>query len=184
MSEISLSINEPVLEDAEETEIERHESYSELVWNKFKRSKPAIAGGLMILTLIVLSAFAEFFSPNPLNAIDLNAAFTPPHQIHLVDSVGNFHLRPFVYGKTLEIDIETFEPVWTEDTSRIYPIKFFVQGFLAHRAPRIAKQDRLNLGIQDVVENRCHRSSVECSLHASSITLKLLVLLPTTTKIR
>jgi peptide/nickel transport system permease protein len=129
MSEISLSINEPVLEDAEETEIERHESYSELVWNKFKRSKPAIAGGLMILTLIVLSAFAEFFSPNPLNAIDLNAAFTPPHQIHLVDSVGNFHLRPFVYGKTLEIDIETFEPVWTEDTSRIYPIKFFVQGW-------------------------------------------------------
>lgn len=129
MSEISLSINEPVLEDVEETEIERHESYSELVWNKFKRSKPAIAGGLMILTLIVLSAFAEFFSPNPLNAIDLNAAFTPPHQIHLVDSAGNFHLRPFVYGKTLEIDIETFEPVWTEDTSQIHPIKFFVQGW-------------------------------------------------------
>jgi peptide/nickel transport system permease protein len=129
MSEMSLSINEPVVEDIEETQIERHESYSELVWNKFKRSKPAIAGGLMILTLIVLSAFAEFFSPNPLNVIDLNAAFTPPHQIHLMDSAGNFHLRPFVYGLALEIDLTTFEPVWTEDTSRIYPIKFFIQGW-------------------------------------------------------
>lgn len=112
-----------------EPSLEQHESYSELVWRKFKRSKAAIVGGLMILILIFLALFAEFFSPNTLNAIEMEAAFTPPHQIHFVDADGNFHLRPFIYGQSLTVDLETFEPIWTEDTSRIYPIRFFVQGW-------------------------------------------------------
>lgn len=112
-----------------EPSLEQHESYSELVWRKFKRSKAAIVGGLMILILTFLALFAEFFSPNTLNAIEMEAAFTPPHQIHFVDADGNFHLRPFIYGQSLTVDLETFEPIWTEDTSRIYPIRFFVQGW-------------------------------------------------------
>jgi peptide/nickel transport system permease protein len=126
MSEISLALDEPVA-DTEITETEKHESYSQLVWKKFKKSKPAIAGGLMILSLAVLAIFAEFFSPNPLSEISMNAAFTPPDEIHFIDTEGNFHWRPFVYGQVISLDPLTFEPIWTEDTSQRYEIQFFVE---------------------------------------------------------
>jgi len=129
MSDMSLAINEPAVEVIEETEAERHESYSELVWKKFKKSKVAIAGGLMILILAVLAAFAEFFSPNPLTEINMNAAFTPPHQIHFFDTAGNFHWRPFVYLYAVTLDPVTFEPLWEEDTNHPSEIQFFVEGW-------------------------------------------------------
>ena len=128
MSQTTLWVEEPESTPIE-TSLEQHESYSELVWRKFKRSKAAIVGGLIILTLTFLALFAEFFSPNTLNEIKMDAAFTPPHQIHFVDAEGNFHLRPFIYEQALTVDLVTFEPIWTEDTSQIYPIRFFVQGW-------------------------------------------------------
>ena len=42
---------------------EQHESYLQLVWHRFRRSKPGIIGALMVLGLIMLAVFAEFFSP-------------------------------------------------------------------------------------------------------------------------
>jgi peptide/nickel transport system permease protein len=126
---MGLAINEPVVEVIEETDTERHESYSELVWNKFKKSKPAIAGGLMILVLAVLAAFAEFFSPNPLTELNLNGAFTPPHEIHFFDTEGNFHWRPFVYNYVVSLDPVTFEPLWEEDTSQRFEIQFFIESW-------------------------------------------------------
>jgi peptide/nickel transport system permease protein len=126
MSEISLAFDEPAA-DIEIAEPEEHESYSQLVWKKFKKSKPAIAGGLMILILAILAIFAEFFSPHPLSEINMNAAFTPPDEIHFIDTEGNFHWRPFVYGQVISLDPLTFEPLWTEDTSQRYEIQFFVE---------------------------------------------------------
>lgn len=61
---------------------ERHESYFQLVWRRFKRSKVSILGALMVVMLLMMAIFADFFSPTALNEIDLQAAFTPPHQIH------------------------------------------------------------------------------------------------------
>jgi len=129
MSDMSLTIGQNVPEVIEKTETERHESYFELVWKKFQRSKPAIAGGLMILALTILAIFADFFSPNRLNELKMQAAFTPPQQIHFVDTEGNFHLRPFVYALVPNIDLQTLEPTWTEDTNKRYPIQFFVQSW-------------------------------------------------------
>jgi peptide/nickel transport system permease protein len=129
MTDIGFVDNENVLAEIEETEAERHESYFELVWTRFKKSKPAIAGGIMILILSILAAFTEFFAPNPLTEIKMDAAFTPPQQVHFFDVDGNFHWRPFVYGLTITLDPVTFEPIWEEDTSQRYEIQFFVQGW-------------------------------------------------------
>jgi peptide/nickel transport system permease protein len=128
MSQLSLPISEPMPAVIEKA-AEHHESYFELVWRKFTKSKAAIAGGLMILTLAVLGLFAEFFSPNTLYQINMQAAFTPPHQVHFIDAEGNFHLRPFVYAQVPSLDMQTFEPIWEEDTSKRYEIQFFVQGW-------------------------------------------------------
>lgn len=104
-----------------------NDSYFELVWRRFRRSNVSIIGGLMVLGLIVLAIFAEFFTPKSLYEIDLQSSFMPPQKIHFIDADGNFRWRPFVYNHAWEMDMTTFRSLWTEDTSQIYEIKFFVQ---------------------------------------------------------
>jgi peptide/nickel transport system permease protein len=109
-------------------EREQLESYSQLVWRRFRRSKVAIVGGLMVLILIILGIFANFFSPYPLDVINMEAALTPPQQLHFFDAEGNFHLVPFTYNQVVGLNPNTFEPEWTEDTSHMYKLKLFVEG--------------------------------------------------------
>lgn len=104
------------------------ESYFQLVWRRFRRSRVSIVGAFMVLMLLTLAIFADFFSPNSLSQIDLHSSFIPPQQIHFVDHEGNFHLRPFVYNYVYELDPATFQVHWQEDTSKLYFIHFFVQG--------------------------------------------------------
>lgn len=106
-----------------------NESYFELVWRRFRRSRVSIVGGLMVLMLIVMAVFAEFFSPKSLYEIDLQSSFMPPQKIHFIDAEGNFHWRPFTYNHALEMDPITFRSIWTEDTSQVYHIKFFVSSW-------------------------------------------------------
>jgi peptide/nickel transport system permease protein len=108
--------------------VEHNEGYFELVWRRFRRSKASIAGGLMVVTLAILAIFADFFAPYPLATINLNNAFMPPQRIRFIDADGKFHLAPFVYAFKMELDMTTFQVTWSEDTTRKYPIRFFVEG--------------------------------------------------------
>ncbi len=106
-----------------------NESYYQLVWQRFRRSKAAIFGGLLVLILLILAIFAEFFSPVDPTKSDLQNSFIPPTTIRFFDEEGNFHLRPFVYNQEVTIDLTTFEPIWEEDYSQRYPIQFFVRSW-------------------------------------------------------
>jgi peptide/nickel transport system permease protein len=108
---------------------EQHESYFQLVWQRFRKSRPAIIGGLMVLALVILAIFADFFAPTDSQALDMAASFTPPQRIHFVDEEGKLHLRPFTYLQVIELDPTTFAPMWSEDTSQPYPLKFFVKSW-------------------------------------------------------
>ncbi len=108
---------------------EHNDSYFELVLRRFWRSKVSILGGLMVLMLVFLAVFAEFFSPKSLYELDLQSSFMPPQKIHFFDSEGNFHWRPFVYNHALTMDMATFRSIWSEDTSKVYEIQFFVHGW-------------------------------------------------------
>lgn len=104
------------------------ESYSQLVWRRFRRSKISIIGTLMVLILAFLAIFADFFSPTPLSGVDLHNAFIPPQRIRFIDADGDFTFRPFVYNYVYELDPLTFQVHWQEDTSKQYFINFFVPG--------------------------------------------------------
>ena len=103
------------------------ESYGQLVWRRFRRSKPSLVGGVIVLILITLAVFAEFFAPYPLDKFDSKNSFIPPSRIHFWDKEGNFHLRPFTYNKVITLDPKTFIPDCAEDDSKMYPIQFFVK---------------------------------------------------------
>jgi peptide/nickel transport system permease protein len=108
---------------------EQHESYFQLVWSRFRKSKPAIAGGLMVIMLLILAIFSDFFSPTDPRELDMINSFMSPQRIYFVDAEGQFHLRPFTYIQTIEIDPETFAPTWSEDTSQPYYLRFFVKSW-------------------------------------------------------
>ncbi|MBI5959842.1 MAG: ABC transporter permease [Chloroflexi bacterium] len=116
---IDLAVSEPA---------QKNESYYQLVWRRFRRSPVSIVGALMVLVLVLLAVFAEFFSPTSISGIDLHNAFIPPQKIHFVDDDGRFHLKPFVYNYVYTIDPLTFQVHWEEDKTKAYEIKFFVHG--------------------------------------------------------
>jgi peptide/nickel transport system permease protein len=115
--------------DLAEIEPEHHESYFELVWRRFRRSKASIFGAALVMMLIVMAAFAEFFSPNPISGIYLESSFIPPQTVHFFDENGKFELFPFVYNFTYEVDPKTFQVHWVEDQTTKYHIRFFVQSW-------------------------------------------------------
>ena len=122
----------PTLPAALETELQREESretYVQLVWRRFRRSRISIFGGLMILMLTVLAVFSDFFSPTDPTKIDMKATFTPPQKVRFIDNEGQFSLRPFTYLQVYSFHPETLEPVWVDDEETKYSLRFFVRGW-------------------------------------------------------
>jgi peptide/nickel transport system permease protein len=126
---MTTEVFETTTEEFDTVRAARSESYSQLVWRRFRRSRPAIIGGLFVIVLSLLALFAEFFAPYPLHMTNAQNAFIPPTRVHFFDEEGNFHLRPFVYQPVVELDPQTFVPSWGYDTSKMYPIYFFVEGW-------------------------------------------------------
>jgi peptide/nickel transport system permease protein len=108
---------------------ERRESYSALVWRKFRKSKIAIVGGVMIIMLVTMAIFADFLSPTDPITPNMQFAYTHPQRIYFISSDGNLHLRPFTFTQKQVLDPTTFLPNWEPDLTKPYPIRFFVQGY-------------------------------------------------------
>src|SRR5690606_26059245 len=108
---------------------EAPETYWTLVWRRFRRSKPALIGGAIVLFFyIVCFGFAEFFSPYPAEFKSRIYLGAPPQIPRFVDDEGNWSLRPFVYGYKREIDPTTLTRRFVEDRSGKYPSYFIVRG--------------------------------------------------------
>ena len=77
---------------------------------------------LGVLVVVYLSTiFAGFFAPHDPALQDRDLPYAPPTRLHVVDSSGRLHLRPFVYG--LAHPSAAFAE-YTEDRSRAYPVRF------------------------------------------------------------
>ena len=139
-AELDRSLEFPLLPDAEGRVVNpeltimlrrtsrTHESYGELVWRKFRKSKIAIAGGLIVIGLFVLATFANFFSPYDPVALNMKEAYTPPTQLHFFDSTGKFHFIPFVYKREQVLNAD-MTSTWTDNLKVRYPVIFFVRGW-------------------------------------------------------
>jgi peptide/nickel transport system permease protein len=78
---------------------------------------------LAVLHGIVLCA--GFFAPYDPGEQDRKSPYLPPMRLHLVDSNGHFHARPFVYSlKLREGSFDQYE----EDATELHPLKFFLRG--------------------------------------------------------
>ncbi len=107
----------------------RRESYTDLVWRRFRKAKIAIVGALMIIALAMMAVCSDFFSPYDPVATNMQQAYYPPQPIYFVDPYGSFSLQPFTYTMKEELDPKTFLPMRIIDTSATHKIRFFVQGW-------------------------------------------------------
>ena len=100
----------------------------QLIWRKFRRHRLAIFSLLIILFLYSIAIFADFYSINDHLKRHVKYAKTPPNTLYFVDEDGHFHLIPFIYDQTQELDMDTLQRNYTEDRSKRYHLKFFVEG--------------------------------------------------------
>src|SRR6185437_6575753 len=90
---------------------------------KHRRKFLFVVTALVAVHLLVL--FAGFVAPYDYASQDRDHAYVRPSRVHLVDCVGTFHLRPFVYVTTLH---EGSLSDYREDCSQAASISFFTSG--------------------------------------------------------
>ena len=100
----------------------------QLIWRKFRRHRLAMLSALVIILLYSLAIFPEFYSVNDHHKRHVKYAKAPPHTVRFVDDEGNFHLNPFIYDMVQKLDMDTLKRNYSEDRSKRYPIRFFVEG--------------------------------------------------------
>jgi peptide/nickel transport system permease protein len=101
-------------------------SQKKLMWWKFRRHRLALASAVFLTLLYVVIAIAEFLAPYDLHTRNMNNIYAPPQRVHLFHD-GEF-VGPFVYGRSMRLDIDTLQRVYTEDRSEVQKIRFFCEG--------------------------------------------------------
>ncbi|MEZ4608045.1 MAG: ABC transporter permease [Deinococcales bacterium] len=104
-------------------------SQYQIAWEQFRRHKIALWGLAILGIMYFLTIFAGFVAPYGLNEYRRFpvTAFRPPTKIHWINPETGKLTRPFVYDTKDERDPVTRQRVYKEDTSKTYPIKFFVK---------------------------------------------------------
>jgi peptide/nickel transport system permease protein len=97
-----------------------------LVWWRFRKNKLAVASTVILLFLVVIVLFPEFFATVDPEQTDARPAFIPVQTIHWLDEG---RIKPWVPGVKGERDPVTLRMVWvTDETQKIY-VRFFAPGF-------------------------------------------------------
>ncbi len=120
---------EPVEQDSAVVEEKIYTaSQWQLMRMRFLKHKPAVIGGSIVILLYTVAILCDFLAPYTLEYRDSNYSWAPPQRIRWVDSEGQFHLRPFVYGLTETRDPETWRTTFTADPKQIFPVKLLAKG--------------------------------------------------------
>jgi peptide/nickel transport system permease protein len=102
-------------------------SYAQLMWWRFLKHRMAVISAVIVIFLYLVAAFAEFVAPYDPEHSFVVYRFMTPTAVRIVDAGGNWQ-RPFIYGTIRDRDPATLRNIYVEDTSVIYPIRFFVEG--------------------------------------------------------
>jgi peptide/nickel transport system permease protein len=99
-----------------------------LAWRQLRRHRMAVWAGRVLVAMYAVMLLDGVLCPYDFDSQRRDHAYHPPSRLRFVDSQGKFHLRPFVYGTRYAFDEITYERQWAEDTSQVYPLRFFVSG--------------------------------------------------------
>jgi peptide/nickel transport system permease protein len=105
------------------------EGYLALVWRRFRRSAIGMIGLVLVVMLLVVAVFADFFAPQDPKRADIG--FAPPDAISFFKADGSFSLLPIIYpiAEGNELDPITFQPLVGPDYDNPTELGFFVKGY-------------------------------------------------------
>jgi peptide/nickel transport system permease protein len=101
-------------------------SQTRLMWWKFKKHRLALYSLYFLGLLYAIITIVEFLAPYNLHTRNVDFIHSPPQGVHLFHD-GNF-VGPFVYGRTMTLDMDTLRRIYTDDVNRVEPIRFFCSG--------------------------------------------------------
>lgn len=106
-----------------------NESYGALVWRRLRRSVGGMIGLALVILILAMAVFAEFFAPiDPHRA---ETAFARPDTISFFDADGSLSIFPRIYPivDTDKLDPVTFQPIAGPDFEHPHYIGLFVTGY-------------------------------------------------------
>ena len=105
------------------------EGYFTLVWRRFRRSTMGMLGLALVVLLMVVTIFADFFAPLDPKATDIG--FAPPDSVSFFRGDGSFTPMPVVFpiAEGDELDPITFQPLVGPDYDNPTELGFFVRGY-------------------------------------------------------
>lgn len=110
--ELALPSDHPHVYEAEEAEDARlstvstdSQSYRALVWRRFRKSTPGMLGLTLVVILLVVAFFANFFAP--MDPKEPNVAFSPPDKISFYNTEKGWRLWPVMYRI---VETDEFDP--------------------------------------------------------------------------
>ena len=101
-------------------------SQTRLMWWKFKKHRLALYSLYFLGFLYAVIAIVELLAPYNLHTRNVDFIHSPPQRVHFFHD-GNF-VGPFVYGRTMTLDMDTLRRIYTDDVNRVEPIRFFCSG--------------------------------------------------------
>ncbi len=101
-------------------------SQLQLMWWRFRRHRVAVISGIFLIFMYATTLVSEFLAPYNLHTRHIDHIYEPPQRVRL------FHegslVGPFVYGRTMELDMETLRRVYTDDRDDVQRLRFFCRG--------------------------------------------------------
>ena len=97
-----------------------------LMWWKFRRHRLALVSGIFLAVLYLSILVSEFLAPYNLHTRNMDYIYAPPQAVHLFHE-GKF-VGPFVYGRTMTLDMDTLKRNYADDTKDVQRLRFFCRG--------------------------------------------------------
>ncbi|WP_058327399.1 ABC transporter permease [Sinorhizobium sp. Sb3] len=101
-----------------------------LIWIAFRRHRLAMMGAIVVLSLYLIGAFAEFLAPFDPNASSSKDIYHPPQMLRLIDrdDDGGWRLRLHVEGMKAQRDKFTLETTFVPDSGKKIYLSIFGKG--------------------------------------------------------
>jgi len=97
-----------------------------IMWWKFRRHKIALISAWVLMFFYASILVSEVLSPYNLHSRDTRHIYAPPQELHLFHD-GKF-VGPFVYGYTMELNMQTMRREFIPTQDKLQPLRFFCRG--------------------------------------------------------
>ena len=117
---------DPVADQQGESGTLANATQLQVMWWKFRRHRLALWSAVFLTVVYLIATFAEFVAPYDLHRHDTANIYAPPQGVHLFHE-GAF-IGPFVYARTMDLDMENLRRVYTDDRTKPEKLRFFCKG--------------------------------------------------------